>query len=163
MCHTKVDHMKTNEQINVNKLMKILKVNLKRPSRSSHVGRCGGCVDGWFTASPGLSQTDWTLAGWGCTPGVHESNHGTQDKPAINTHTQEEPQPWQLYHQLGEYHQPETPINTLNNIYPCPVSEGPKESHLGGVRPGGTLRQSFIGRNCSASHAHTHARTQTHT
>ena len=24
------------------------------------------------------------------------SNHGTQDKPAINTHTQEEPQPWQL-------------------------------------------------------------------
>ena len=44
-------------------------------------------VDGWFTASPGLSQTDWTLAGWGCTPVVHESNHGTQDKPAINTHT----------------------------------------------------------------------------
>ena len=30
--------------------------------------------------------TDWTLAGWGCTPGV-QSNHGTQDKPAINTHT----------------------------------------------------------------------------
>ena len=29
-------------------------------------------VDGWFTASPGLSQTDWTLAGWGCTPVVHE-------------------------------------------------------------------------------------------
>ena len=41
----------------------------------------------WFTASPGLSQTDWTLAGWGCTPVVHESNHGTQDKPAINTHS----------------------------------------------------------------------------
>ena len=51
-------------------------------------GVCGVCVvDGWFTASPGLSQTDWTLAGWGCTPVVHESNHGTQDKPAINTHT----------------------------------------------------------------------------
>ena len=31
-------------------------------------------VDGWFTASPGLSQTDWTLAGWGCTPGVHEQS-----------------------------------------------------------------------------------------
>ena len=28
-------------------------------------------------------------AGWGCTPVVHESNHGTQDKPAITTHTQE--------------------------------------------------------------------------
>ena len=27
------------------------------------------------------------------------------------------------------------PINTLNNIYPCPVSEGPKESHLGDVWP----------------------------
>ena len=51
-------------------------------------GVCGVCVvDGWFTASPGLSQTDWTLAGWGCTPVVHESNHGTQDKTAINTHT----------------------------------------------------------------------------
>ena len=51
-------------------------------------GVCGVCaVDGWSTASPGLSQTDWTLAGWGCTPVVHESNHGTQDKPAINTHT----------------------------------------------------------------------------
>ena len=54
------------------------------------------CVDGWFTASPGLSQTDRTLAGWGCTP-VVQSNHGTQDKPAINTHTQErEPLSWQL-------------------------------------------------------------------
>ena len=53
-------------------------------------GVCGVCVDdGWFTASPGLSQTDWTLAGWGCTP-VVQSNHGTQDKPAINTHTIEE-------------------------------------------------------------------------
>ena len=53
-----------------------------------HWGVCGVCVGGgWFTASPGLSQTDWTLAGWGCTPVVHESNHGTQDKPAINTHT----------------------------------------------------------------------------
>ena len=51
-------------------------------------GVCGVyVVDGWFTASPDLSQTDWTLAGWGCTPVVHESNHGTQDKPAINTHT----------------------------------------------------------------------------
>ena len=48
----------------------------------------GVCVvDGWFTASPGLSQTDWTLVGWGCTP-VVQSHHGTQDKPAINTHTQ---------------------------------------------------------------------------
>ena len=27
-----------------------------------------------LTASPGLSQTDWTLAGWGCTPGVHEQS-----------------------------------------------------------------------------------------
>ena len=59
------------------------------------VGVCGVCVDGWFTASPGLSQTDWTLAGWGCTP-VVQSNHGTQDKPAITTHTQEEPLAWQF-------------------------------------------------------------------
>ena len=36
-------------------------------------GVCGVCVvDGWFTASPG--QTDWTLAGWGCTPVVHEQS-----------------------------------------------------------------------------------------
>ena len=36
---------------------------------------CVECVvDGWFTASPGLSQTDWTLAGWGCTPVVHEQS-----------------------------------------------------------------------------------------
>ena len=46
-------------------------------------------VASWFTASPGLRQTDETLAGWGCTAVVHESNHGTQDKPAITTHTQE--------------------------------------------------------------------------
>ena len=39
------------------------------------LGICGVCaVDGWFTASPGLSQTDWTLAGWGCTPVVHEQS-----------------------------------------------------------------------------------------
>ena len=67
-------------------------------------GVCGVCVvDSWFTASPGLSQTDWTLAGWGCTPGV-PSHHGTQDKPAINTHTQEEPLAWQLEHQLSKDH-----------------------------------------------------------
>ena len=36
-------------------------------------------VDSWFTASSGPSQ----------------SNHGTQDKPAINTHTQERPLSWQ--------------------------------------------------------------------
>ena len=44
--------------------------------RSGYVeGVCGVCaVDGWFTASPGLSQTDWTLAGWGCTPVVHEQS-----------------------------------------------------------------------------------------
>ena len=36
-------------------------------------GVCGVCaVDG--SASPGLSQTDWTLAGWGCTPVVHEKS-----------------------------------------------------------------------------------------
>ena len=46
-------------------------------------------VDGWFTASPGLSQTDWTLAGWGCTPGVHEQSwHPRINQPS--THTLEE-------------------------------------------------------------------------
>ena len=64
--------------------------NMRNNSRAVNKtveGVCRVCVvDGWFTASPGLSQTDWTLAGWGCTPVVHESNHGTQDKPAI-THT----------------------------------------------------------------------------
>ena len=43
--------------------------------------------DSWFTASPGPSQTGRLWAGWGCTP-VLQSNHGTQDKPAITTHTQ---------------------------------------------------------------------------
>ena len=69
-------------------------------------GVCGVCaVDGWFTASPGRSQTDWTLAGWGCTP-VVQSNHGTQDKPAINTLSRRSHSHGSLYHQLGEYHQP---------------------------------------------------------
>ena len=101
-------------------------------------GVCGVCaVDGWFTASPGLSQTDWTLAGWGCTPVVHESNHGTQDKPAITTHTGGGAKTMAVCTissvnttSLNLY------INTLNNIYPCPVSEGPKESHLGGMWSG---------------------------
>ena len=87
-------------------------------------GVCGVCaVDGWFTASLGLSQTDWTVAGWGMRAIM---------APRINqpsTYTlEEEPQPWQLYHQLGEYHLPDLQINILYNIYPCPVSEGPKES-----------------------------------
>ena len=30
----------------------------------------------------------WDWAGWGCTP-VVQSNHDTQDKPAVTTHTQE--------------------------------------------------------------------------
>ena len=43
-------------------------------------------VDGWFTASPGLSQTDWTLAGWGCTPGVHEQSwHPRINQPSTHT------------------------------------------------------------------------------
>ena len=41
-----------------------------------------------------------------------------------------------MYHQLSNTTC--SPINTLN-IYPCPVSEGPKESHLGGVWWGPTL------------------------
>ena len=49
-------------------------------------------VDGWFTASPGLSQTDWTLAGWGCTPGVHEQSwHPRINQPSTHT-LEEEPQ-----------------------------------------------------------------------
>ena len=48
---------------------------LQVPSLAAVEGVCRVCVvDGWFTASPGLSQTDWTLAGWGCTPGVHEQS-----------------------------------------------------------------------------------------
>ena len=91
-------------------------------------------VDGWFTASPGLSQTDWTLAGWGCTPGVHEQSwHPRINQPSTHT-LEEEPQSWPVHHQLGEYHQP---VNSnkylLYYIYPCPVSEEPKESHFGGV------------------------------
>ena len=41
-----------------------------------------------------------------------------------------------MYHQLSNTTC--SLINTLN-IYPCPVSEGPKKSHLGGVCPGATL------------------------
>ena len=70
-------------------------------------GVCRVCVvDGWFTASPGLSQTDWTLAGWGCTPGVHEQSwHPRINQPSTHTLV-EEPPSWPVYHQLGEYHQP---------------------------------------------------------
>ena len=50
------------------------------------IGVCGVCVvDGWFTASPGVRLIGLWLGGaahLGCM-----SNHGTQDKPAINTHT----------------------------------------------------------------------------
>ena len=92
-------------------------------------GVCGVCVvDGWFTASPGLSQTDWTLAGWGCTPVVHESNHGTQDKPAINTHTRGGATVMAVCN-ISSANITCSPINILNYIYPCPVSEGPKKSH----------------------------------
>ena len=99
-------------------------------------GVCGVCVvGGWFTASPGLSQTDWTLAGWGCTPVVHESNHGTQDKPAINTHTRRGATGMAAVTSARRIPPACKPPNNyiLNNIYPCPVSEGTKESHLGGV------------------------------
>ena len=91
-------------------------------------------VDGWFTASPGLSQTDWTLAGWGCTPGVHEQSwHPRINQPSTHT-LEEERESWPVYHQLGEYHQPvNSNKHLLYYIYPCPVSEEPKESHFGGV------------------------------
>ena len=63
-------------------------------------------VDSWFTASPGLSQTDWTLAGWGCTPGVHEQSwHPRINQPSTHT-LEEERLSWPAYHQLGEYQLP---------------------------------------------------------
>ena len=95
-------------------------------------GVCRVCVvDGWFTASPGLSQTDWTLAGWGCTPGVHEQSwHPRINQPSTHT-LEEEPLSWPEYHQLGEYQLPENSNKHLcTNIYPCPVSEGPKRKPL---------------------------------
>ena len=91
-------------------------------------------VDGWFTASPGLSQTDWTLAGWGCTPGVHEQSwHPRINQPSTHT-LEEEPQPWQYTTSSANT----TCLSNSNKhllyyIYPCPVSEEPKESHFGGV------------------------------
>ena len=61
------------------------------------------------------------------------SNHGTQDKPVINTHTRRSHSHDSLYHQLANYHLPETPNKYLVQHLPCPVSEGPKGSHLSGV------------------------------
>ena len=42
-------------------------------------------------------------ARWGCTP-VVQSNHGTQDKPDINTHSGESHCHGSTYHLLGKYH-----------------------------------------------------------
>ncbi|KAK0139223.1 hypothetical protein N1851_024150 [Merluccius polli] len=60
----------------------------------------------------------------------------------INTHLLETELPFLLTpamiltQKLGEYHQPVNSNKHLaTTIYPCPVSEGPKESHLGGVWP----------------------------
>ena len=62
------------------------------------------------------------------------SNHGTQDKPAINTHTQGGATGMAAYTtSSANTICLKLPINIVSNIYPCPVSEGPKESHLGGV------------------------------
>ncbi|KAK0136955.1 Wilms tumor B [Merluccius polli] len=54
---------------------------LEQACKDTVEGVCGVCaVDGWSTASPGLSQTDWTLAGWGCTPVVHDT-HTLEEEP----------------------------------------------------------------------------------
>ena len=54
--------------------------------------------------------------------------------PRINqpsTHTlEEEPQPWQLYHQLGENHQPETPNKHLELHLPLSCVGGPQRKPL---------------------------------
>ena len=73
------------------------------------------------------------------------SNHGTQDKPAINTHTRGGATVMTVYHLLSEYQLPvKLQINILYNIYPCPVSEEPKESHLGGVWRSNPATQPMI-------------------
>ena len=58
-------------------------------------------------------------AGWGCTP-VVQSNHGTQDKPAITTHTQERDTVMAACYICSVNTILSSPINEFSNkIYPC--------------------------------------------
>ena len=67
--------MSSKSKIILTVFVAIISSYTKITTKQTVEGVCGVCVvDGWFTASPGLSQTDWTLAGWGCTPVVHEQS-----------------------------------------------------------------------------------------
>ena len=97
---------------------------------------CGGCLWSvccwWLVYSLTWPESDWLDSGW---VRLHTCGAWAIMAPRINqpsTHTlEEEPQSWSEYHQLGEYHQPvKLQINILYNIYPCPVSEGPKGKPL---------------------------------
>ena len=129
-------------------LMQLSEVN-QHPSSQSELsiygriywykGLCGGCLWSvccwWLVYSLTWPESDWLDSGW---VGLHTCGAWAIMAPRINqpsTHTlEEEPQSWPVYHQLGEYNQPaKLQINILYYIYPCPVSEGPKRSHLGGV------------------------------
>ena len=73
-------------------------------------------------------------AGWGCTP-VVQSNHGTQDKPAITTHTQERATVMAACYICSASNILPSPINgysqpTTTCVLCRSVSEGPSKSHL---------------------------------
>ena len=76
----------------------------------------------WLVYSLTWPESDWLDSGW---VGLHTCGAWAAIMaPRINqpsTHTlEEEPQPWQLYHQLGEYHLPNLQKNIL--YYHLPVS-----------------------------------------
>ena len=77
-------------------------------------------VDSWFTASPGLSLT--------------LELGGTQDKPAITTHTRHCHE--SMLHLLSLYYLAISNKWIYYNNNLCLVSEGPSKSHLCGVWQG---------------------------
>ena len=97
-------------------------------------GVCRVCC-WWLVYSLTWPESDWLDSGW---VGLHTwgawAIMAPQDKPAINTHTRGGAT---VMTSLPSARRIPTAcklqINILYYIYPCPVSEEPKESHFGGV------------------------------
>ena len=88
-----------------------------RPMLQEEMGGGGSCIvtlveggptDGWFTAGLGEAAHLWCM-----------NSHGTQDKPAINTHTRERATVMAARYICSTYYISPSPINAFSNIFLC--------------------------------------------
>ena len=83
-------------------------------------------------------------AGWGCTP-VVQSKHGTQDKPAITTHTQERATVMTARYSCSACTILQSPINEYSQPSTCVLCRRGPEKPLIWYVAGGNCYNDLIG------------------